>query len=261
MKCNIVEENIVAFIEDDMEPRLSAEVKDHIETCDSCRKLMDETKSMLKVFGEVAPHKPSGKVRQGFLELLEEEKNLQRFTIGKKETKEFPWKTAFQIAASILLLIGGYTMGSFHKASKSNVEIAKLIDETSQLKQDMMLAMLDNRSASKRIQAVNYTEDIAMPDSDVMEALIDRMHFDGNVNVRLAAVEALSKYSKNEKVKNAFIKSLTNEKNPNIQIAVIQFLVEVQEKRARVPMQKLLEHSETPSFVKDQVNDGLITLM
>ncbi|MEL6809796.1 MAG: HEAT repeat domain-containing protein [Bacteroidota bacterium] len=133
--------------------------------------------------------------------------------------------------------------------------------ETVALKQSMMLAMLDNRSVSKRIQAVSYSEDISTPDEEVLEALIDRLHFDGSVNVRLAAAEALSKYSENEKVKNAFIKSLTNEKNPNIQITVIQFLVDIQDKRALAPMQQLLEQTETPDYVKEQVSAGLQQLI
>ncbi len=261
MKCNTVENKMILFLEGELDPKQHAEMEAHIASCSNCQQMLEETKALLDAFGKVEDEVPSPRVKQGFMELLEEEKSLQQFTIGKNNSKEFAWKTAFQIAASILLLIGGYAIGSFQKGSESNVEIAQLREETSQLKQDMMLAMLDNRSVSKRIQAVNYSEDIAMPDAKVLEALIDRLHFDGNVNVRLAAVEALSRYSENEKVKDAFIKSLTNETNPNIQIAVIQFLVEVQDKRARAPMQKLLEHSETPKFVKDQVNEGLVILM
>lgn len=120
-----------------------------------------------------------------------------------------------------------------------------------------MLALLENRSVSKRIQAVGYSEEISTLDTNVMEALIDRLHYDGSVNVRLAAAEALSKYSNNEKVKNAFITSLTQEEHPNIQIAVIHFLVNVQEKRALAPMQQLLEQTETPSYVKEQLEVGL----
>lgn len=261
MKHSEIEDKIVAYIEGDLDPKEEKAMTALIASSSEHQKLLEETRAMLDVFGKVKDEVPRGRVRENFLQVLEEEKSLQRFTIGKKETKEFPWKTAFQIAASILILISGYALGSYQKGNENDAQIAVLQQEASALKQDMMLAMLDNRSASKRIQAVNYTEEIVRPDTEVLEAIIDRMHFDANVNVRLAAVEALSKYSDSEQVKAAFIKSLTNEKNPNIQIAVIQFLVAVQEKRALAPMQELLEHTETPGFVKDQVNEGIITLM
>ncbi|MDC8002978.1 HEAT repeat domain-containing protein [Aureisphaera galaxeae] len=261
MKCNEVENKIIPFLEGDLDTQQEIAMKEHLASCEQCQRQVAETQQMLEVFNEVEDAVPSDRVRGNFIEFLEEEKSLQRYTIGRKETKEFPWKMAFQIAASVLILIAGYAWGSFQKGSENDAQIAELRLEATQLKQDMMLAMLDNRSVSKRIQAVNYTEDIAAPDEEVLEALIDRLHFDGNVNVRLAAVEALSRYSENEKVKDAFIKSLTNETNPNIQIAVIQFLVDVQEKRALAPMQKLLEHTETPNFVKDRANEGIITLM
>ncbi|GAB5398930.1 MAG: hypothetical protein Aureis2KO_05150 [Aureisphaera sp.] len=261
MKCELVENNIMSFVEGDLDAKQAKVLEEHIASCDKCHQLLIETRYMIEVFNEVEEEVPSPQVRENFMEFLEEEKSLQNFNLEGKGKNEFPWKMAFQVAASILLLIGGYAMGSFQKGSQNDIQIAELRQEASQLKQDMMLAMIDNRSASKRIQAVSYSEEMTVPDNEVLEALIDRLHFDGNVNVRLAAVEALSRYSKNEQVKDAFIKSLTNEKNPNVQIAVMQFLVAIQEKRALAPMQKLLEHMDTPGFVKDQLNDGIITLM
>jgi HEAT repeat protein len=83
------------------------------------------------------------------------------------------------------------------------------------------------------------------------------MQFDTNINVRLAAAEALAKYSDIEMVKTAFIDALSTEKDPSLQIAIIHFLVKTQEKRALDPMQKLLEQPDTPDYVKAEVNSGM----
>ena len=121
----------------------------------------------------------------------------------------------------------------------------------------MILATIENQSPSKRIQAGSFTENFVKPDAKILEALIERMQYDGNMNVRLAAVESLSEFPESDVVKDAFIKALTTQKNPSLQIAIIQFLVKIQEKRAIKPMQELLEQSEMPNFVKEKVNSGI----
>ena len=121
----------------------------------------------------------------------------------------------------------------------------------------MILATIENQSPSKRIQAVSFTENFVKPDAKILEALIERMQYDGNMNVRLAAVESLSEFPESDVVKDAFIKALTTQKNPSLQIAIIQFLVKIQEKPAIKPMQELLEQSEMPNFVKEKVNSGI----
>jgi len=259
MKCSQIEEVLIPYVDGMLSKEESKAVEAHIDSCTSCQVLLKETQTLFLTMQDVDEVEPGANVRQRFMTLLEEEKRLQRPNgLGGDTQKEFPWKTAFQIAASIVLLLSGYLFGSFQEGKKSEFQLASLQEETLELKQDMLLALLDNKSASKRIQAVSYTSEMDVtPDMEVIEALIERFEYDGNINVRLAAAEALSNYSENETVKTAFIASLTNEKNPTIQIAVIQFLVKVQDKRALVPMQQLLEQTETPNYVKEQVNQGL----
>src|SRR5690606_37480950 len=141
------------------------------------------------------------------------------------------------------------------------IQITQLTEQSQELKTEMTLAMLDNRSASKRIQAVSYSEEINMPDNKILVAIIGRLHKDDNVNVRLAAAEALSRFQKNLLVKDAFIEALETEENPDVQIAVIQFLTYVKEKRSVAPMKKLLNQPEVPGYVKLQVNKGIAQIL
>lgn len=219
-----------------------------------------QAEQLMHVMSTLPEREPSTALRTGFFEMLEEEKRLQTpvRTLSKPSN---PWKTAFQIAASLLILVAGYSIGKYSESQSTNDQISSLRAESEALKQNVMMALIENRSASKRIQAVNYSEEIQTPDTQLMAALIERMQYDANINVRLAAAEALSRFSENQQVKDAFIEALTTEKEPNIQIAIIQFLVKAKDQRARVPMQQLLDEIETPGFVKDQVSAGLSTLM
>lgn len=262
MECSKIEELLVDYHGRELDPGTMKMVEAHLLDCDDCSKALEETKLLLTAFDDVSPKVPSETVRDGFYKMLSEEKQLQDKVRPLAHNSRPNWKIAFQIAASIILLLCGYVYGTFQQERKSETQLASLQLETASLKQEMLLALMDNKSASKRIQAVSFTSEMeTSPDPEVMEALIERLQFDGNVNVRLAAAEALSNYTTSEPVKTAFINSLTKEKNPTVQIAVIQFLVTVQEQRARVPMQQLLDETETPSYVKQQLNQGLQQLI
>ena len=86
---------------------------------------------------------------------------------------------------------------------------------------------------------------------------LDACCMDENDNVRLTAFEALSRFTSSEKVKEVFLEALGKEKNPSIQIAIIQVLVQIQEKKAVEPMQRLLEQEDTQPFIKEQIKTGL----
>ncbi|MFK7782817.1 HEAT repeat domain-containing protein [Psychroserpens sp.] len=259
MDCKNIEQYIVDYLDKQLSEEKSQNIKKHIDSCHNCKTIYDETKALFLAFDSVEEEVPSDDLRTGFYKLLEEEKQLNKDNVVQliSHKKEFPWKQAFQIAASIILMFGGYFFGSHTSKQSAIQEISALQQETIELREDMMLAMIENQSPSKRIQAVNFTENFVKPDTKILEALIGRMQYDGNMNVRLAAAEALSEFPESTVVKDAFIEALTTQKDPSLQIAIIQFLVKIQEKRAIAPMQQLLEHEDTPSFVKEHVNSGI----
>ncbi len=260
MNCNETETKIVDYLDGNLSKEEAQQFDLHIASCESCAKALNETKTLLTTISNVEAEKPREHVHLAFTEMLEKEKEKLSKT---NDTKVIPlsWKTAFQIAASLLLLLTGYVTGDYFSTNRSNSQIVMLQKQSDELKTEMTLALMDNRSVSKRIQAVNYSEEMVQPDTKILEAIIERMQYDVNVNVRLSAAEALSRFSENNLVREAFINALGNEKNPDIQIAVIQFLVEAQDKRALVPMQQLLEEPEVPIFVKRQLDEGVKQLL
>jgi len=151
------------------------------------------------------------------------------------------------------LVISSFYYGKYHNNKLASQEVAILEKEKVQLKQEITISMIENESASKRLQAVSDAEEFENPGNDILNALINKMHYDNHINVRLAAAEALAKFSDLELVRKALINAL--------QIELIQILVSIQEKRAIPSMEKLLHNEETPVYVKDQVSIGLPNLI
>jgi HEAT repeat protein len=159
------------------------------------------------------------------------------------------------------MLIGSFFLGKLQQERQSDQTIRALVLQSSDIKQTAMLSLMENRSASKRIQGVNYMEEFSDPDDLIMEALVRRMLFDENNNVRLAAVNALQPFNNLAPVTSAYIKALETEKDPRIQLALIRILVSIREKNAIPPMRQLLEDSQTETFVKDHIKSLLPTIV
>jgi PAS domain-containing protein len=257
MHCNFFETHIIEYIEGSLSDEVQRQMEAHMKSCNSCKISHDETLVLFRDFEAVDIVTPSSELRWQFMEDLAAEKATQGKVVSLPQVQPNYWKYAFQIAASVLLLFIGFFMGSSKSTAQASEEIVALQAETLQLKEHITLALMDNSSASKRIQAVNYSEEIHQPNTKILNALIERMNNDSNVNVRLAAAEALFNYSQVELVQDAFIKALHLEKDPSLQIAMIQFLVKAQDKRALEPFQQLLDTPETPDFVKAQANLGM----
>ncbi|RLD84573.1 MAG: hypothetical protein DRJ10_00835 [Bacteroidetes bacterium] len=124
----------------------------------------------------------------------------------------------------------------------------------------MVFNLLKNESASQRIQAVNYSEELSSPDSEIIEALINTLNSDKSTNVRLAAVYSLARFKTNNKVKNAFIETLNKQDDPMIQIVIINILVEMEEVKAVDELQDLLRNKDLNEQVKKQAEMGVEVL-
>lgn len=245
---------------DNLLPKAKAnEVEKHLSACTACQKELEELKILFKAIADEPAVVPSNKLRSKFEEALEIEKaDTAKVIPFSREHKKSLWATnMLKVAASIALLVGSFQMGSVFQQRKGNQDLAFAKNESLQLKQTAMLSLMENQSASKRIQGVSYIEEFPNPDEAIVKALTNRLLQDENDNVRLNAFEALSKFTSSETVKAAFIEALGTEQNPSIQIAIIQALVQIQEKKAIGPMQKLLERENTQPFIKNEIKQGL----
>lgn len=260
MKCDKIQNSILDYIENNLSKKDTAEFATHINTCENCKTELKEMQEFLSVISTNELERPSENLRKNFERILSEEKQLQEAKVVKLQPKS-NWKPYLRVAASITLLISAFLFGRYQQTQQINQEVVELKNESLIIKKNTMLALMENKSASKRIQGVQYIEEFSDPDPAIMSALIKRMLGDENTNVRLTAANALEGFIASEIVKDAFIKALEIEKDPSIQITIIQLLVKIQEKKALKPMQKLLEHNETHSFVKEEIKTILSNII
>ncbi len=94
----------------------------------------------------------------------------------------------------------------------------------------------------------------------IVHVLVKTMNEDHNSNVRLAAMEALGKFSNEASVRNALIQSLASQKDPVVQIALIQLLVKMKEKSVVRQLEQMTKDASTMKAVKDEAYSGILKL-
>lgn len=261
MEKNHITELLSEYLDNLLSETQKKNVANHLAECKSCTQELDELKILLKAFDGEKMKTPSDAIRANFFEQIELEKQNDTKVVSMESTtiqRKSNWTNNFlKMAASVVLLVGVYFFGKQQQEQVSGKEIAQLTNESQAFKQTAMLSLMGNKSASKRIQGVNFIEEFQEPDEAIVKALADRMLNDENTNVRSTAVEVLSAFTTSETVKDSFIKALKTEKDPGIQITIIQVLGEMQEKKAAAAMQYLLEQEDTQPYVKDELESVL----
>jgi hypothetical protein len=164
--------------------------------------------------------------------------------------------------AGVMLLIGLVAGYLFHSPAQNSPgqkeeQIVELSKEVGALKEMIMLSMLEKESATDRLKAVSLTEGMDQASAKVTKALIHTLNNDENVNVRLAALDAIRPYSKQSDVREALVRSIALQKSPLVQVALAELMVELQEKGAVKEFNKILEDGETPSDIKKKIRESI----
>ena len=162
-------------------------------------------------------------------------------------------------SAAIGLLLVGIAALLWTLKSPDHNEMLAMRQELQETK-TLMMTMINESSTSKRIQGIHVSNKIIHPDKELINVLAEKLMEDKSANVRLAAAEALGNYSDLKQVKQSLIKALTKEKEPIVQITLIQMLAQLKEKGALETMDKLLESETTRPVVKDELYKGIMKI-
>ncbi|HLF33350.1 MAG TPA: zf-HC2 domain-containing protein [Cyclobacteriaceae bacterium] len=270
MKCEEVQSVLIDYIDGGLEAETRKEIDDHLKSCEVCSGELARERMIIDKMAGSETIIPGERLRANFHAMLKSEiENLAR----ANSIKETPihrilgikWSSPFmRIAAGLAILIAGIAIGVFIRSGSGRQQSGQLSElkiEMQEMKEMLMLTMLNEESASQRIKAVNYTSEISVPDQKVITALISTLNHDKNVNVRMAAAYSLSKYWDNTLVRDSLVESLGRQNDPIIQIVLINIFTDKKEIKAIRPMQDIIMNENTISEVKDIAEKSLTILM
>jgi anti-sigma factor RsiW len=264
MTCEKTQEKFADYLTGDLDETGRAEVRTHILGCAACREDLENLTVIWAKLGVLPEEQPGGAVRTRFYTMLEEYKD--RLDAERKAAAARPrladWFTfrrpAFAASFSAFLLLLGVGAGWLLNGGRGGGErYASLSREVQDMRQQMAQSLLNQPSASERIQGVGYTAEVEDPSDTTLAALFKAVDTDPNPNVRLAAVDALYLFRDRPGVRESLVRSLAIQSYPLVQVALIDFLVEVREARAAEALKKLIDSGDLSPEVKKRAEDGL----
>jgi HEAT repeat protein len=166
-----------------------------------------------------------------------------------------------QFAAAAALLVLGVAIGrQLVPAPTVDPQIAGLREELRDMRQIVTLSLLQQQSASERLKGVSYTSQIEQPGDAVTVALLDALMHDPNDNVRLRTVEALKRFADHAPVRRGAIEALSQQTSPLVQMALIEFVLEVGGRDAADALRRLSNDPMVDEVVRAQALRGLTQL-
>ncbi len=207
---------------------------------------------------------PSKEMQQVFYQNLEKEKS----TLANISASKTNWWNKFfspnfakvNWGFGMIALLVGLFLGNFFK-SDSTEKIDVLAAQLQQTQETMMMALLEKESSRDRLKAVKISNEMTDASGPVIEALLRTLNNDENVNVRLAAIEALADFSQNPKVRKGLIDAIQYQDSPMVQLTLAELMVFLQDKRSVDEFKNLMDKKEIPPEIKDQLNEKIKVLL
>ncbi len=266
MKCHEVTERFPDYLAGRLDETEQAAMQTHFAFCSSCREEAENLSAFWQRLEALPEEQPSEALRARFYAALAAYQQ-QLHAVARPRLSEifdgwlarwWPRQPAFQFARAMLFLCAGWFFGQRWDADENRLsEMSQLRDEVSSMRQLVVLSLLQQQSPSERLRGVSWSYQAELPDTEVLSALLETLNHDPNVNVRLAAVDALSRFGEQPMVRRGLVASLAKQNSPLIQVALIDLLIERGERQAVSTFKQLQANEMVDKAVRQRIEFGI----
>jgi hypothetical protein len=258
--CIWAKERIAASWTGELDANEQAKLRDHLEECPECAAEMMQLSAMWERLADIPAAEPSLALQARWdstLASLGVQRERQRRPEAWKFSLRALWpnRPVWQVTIAAACLVIGLAVGSYRGVSSrqtSSGEIAALREEVANTKEMVALSLLKEQSASERLRGVDYSVQMPRIEPDVISALIHAVNQDPSVNVRLAAIDALTRASAQPQVRRSLEQSLTKQDSPTVQAALIGYLVDARDQQAVGTLRQFANRPDLDESVRER---------
>jgi hypothetical protein len=270
MECEHYEGLFTDYINKQLPAVEKVAFEQHIAACPACAEELQAMQQVWNVMGEDTIPEPSADMQHRFNAMLANYKASVTENASIWERLKEQWEQLWQLqprwpmAYNIAIMVIGLSAGFWFLNGRKNADDAKLktlASEVHELKQSVMLSLLENPSASERIRGVSYTSEIKHADKEVIDALFATLNNDPNVNVRLSTLDALTGLANHPEVRQGLVQSITQQDSPLLQSAIADVMLKLQEKSAVGSFRQLLKQKGLDQGVKQKISKTISKLI
>jgi anti-sigma factor RsiW len=254
MKCEQISELLPEYLQGSLSPDQHHNIEAHLERCVDC----SEEAALWKKLSLLPVDQPGPESRARF------EAMLQAYQAGRsnqpeggsewrKRTSAWNWNVFHWLRSPLgamawsvaLLAIGIFAGLRLTGPKPPSPDLAAMQSELTSMKQLVVLSMLQQQSASARLEGVTWSTREQQLDPQVLSALLHTLRYDQSVDVRLAALDALSRHGRQPQVHKGVLDSLQQDQSPLVQVALIDLMLEWRDRDAA---NRLEELEQTPNL-------------
>jgi HEAT repeats/Putative zinc-finger len=282
MRCEDTLAKFVDYLTGTLAESERNEVEDHLASCPACHAEVESLSETWERLAEVPAIRPdSAGMRARFDALLADSASeasrvaisaqaqsthsterpptappVSRTGISSWLRRNTSLQPLLQGCAALLILAIGIQLGSAIRPSSTS-EVRELSQEVRNLRQMVTLSLMQQGSASERLKGVSWSNQLDRPGNEVVNALIEALMHDSNVNVRLASIDALKRFADREVVRTAATHALDTQSSPLVQMALIDFVVETQDRGALDTLRRLSRDNTVNATVRTRAAWGI----
>ncbi len=288
--CATMQERLTARLHGDLAPAERAELEAHLAGCAACAAEAADLEALWQGLTESGETVPTARMRARLdaaiaAELAAESRGVAKAPLafrGARASGPFDSRL-FALAAMLLVGLGlGYFL-----FGRSGDDVATLRREVGDLHTMVALSLLEKSSVSDRLQGVAYSREVGLnrdfgiaqarggeenprgagepkaraaaadQREQVAAALFTRLLEDPNVNVRLAALEALRPLATRGDRRGDFVAAVARQESPLVALSLIDLLLESGEPAARRDLEQLLDNPQLDPVVRGYLRDRL----
>jgi HEAT repeat protein len=300
MNCEKGKELLAGWMEDQLTEAGRAEMEAHLAGCAQCRQQVEANRRLWVSMGDVPVPQPSGKMQVRFDAMLDTYKQEEMSRVPGVLfylRQLFAVRPGFTWAYSVILVVVGVGFGyllnrgvggapaaggaapaglvgsgavvsvsapggdSAPMAGSEKQQLQVLSAQIHEMREMVLLSLLENPSASERIRGVSYTSEISKVNRNVINALLSTLNNDPNSNVRLITLEALTHYADDPVVREGLVQSILQQDSPLVQAALADAMLKLQEKKAVPSLKELLHQKDLNEMVRMKIRQTLTRLI
>jgi hypothetical protein len=273
--------DLVAFLTGDLDDRSAAGMRDHLASCPSCSRELDSLRNVWQSLGRVPDEVPSPRAAERFYEMLHAAERVGSYAGRRGRTAAdaaglsaahpagraglldrlgwlIPRRPAVQFAlVHAVLVVGGFIGYGLRENGAKADEMAQLREEVRSVSRLLIVSLLQQQTATERLQGVSWTYKVADHDPEITGALFQALTGDPNVNVRLAALDALSRNLGDPAVRGALVNALGRQSSPLIQLAIVDVVVKSDIRESGDALRQILKKPGVDTTVRKRIEDAL----
>jgi hypothetical protein len=270
MKCEDYRVQLPEYWEGSLEEEKVA-LEMHLASCAGCRSEAETLAGIWHGLARIPEAQPSRDLRRRFYERLDSYQQgfWENAPSGSARTPALTgrlraWlaaRPALQAASAAALLVIGFVTGYGVDRRGDSAQVSQLRTEVNNMRQLVALSLMQQQNATDRLKGVNWAFRVEQSDTEVLAALLHTLNHDSNVNVRLAAVDALHTFSDSPVARKGLVQAIGKQDSPMVQVALIDAVADLKDHQAAGALRALANDSNANPEVRERARWALAKLV